>query len=104
MKRSPIAFVLSLPVHFYRRVISPMKPRTCRFHPTCSAYALDALRVHGACKGTWLTVRRLCRCHPFTEPGFDPVPPRRPATGRGELEATTRPPSAGTDRELLQER
>ena len=67
------------PVWLYRRLISPCKPATCRFHPTCSAYALEALRVHGALRGTWLVTKRLCRCHPFTEPGFDPVPPRRPA-------------------------
>ena len=71
---SPLAFVLSLPVRFYRRVISPLKPPTCRFHPTCSSYALGALRIHGALKGSWLTARRLCRCHPFCEPGYDPVP------------------------------
>jgi putative membrane protein insertion efficiency factor len=65
-----------LPVWLYRVVISPCKPPTCRFDPTCSAYALEALREHGALRGGWLTVRRLCRCHPFCEPGFDPVPPR----------------------------
>ena len=80
--RSPLGFVLSLPVHFYQRVISPLKPKTCRFHPTCSSYALDALREHGAFKGSWLTVKRLCRCQPFCEPGYDPVPPKR-----GELRA-----------------
>lgn len=51
-----------------------MEPATCRFHPTCSAYALQALRAHGSLRGTWLVVRRLLRCHPFCEPGFDPVP------------------------------
>ncbi|MGE3170996.1 MAG: membrane protein insertion efficiency factor YidD [Planctomycetota bacterium] len=66
-----------LPVRLYRRWISPMKPRCCRFDPTCSQYALDALRLHGAARGTWLTVRRVLRCHPFTEPGHDPVPAAR---------------------------
>ncbi len=69
--------LLALPVRFYRRFLSPLKPPTCRFHPTCSAYALQALERHGAVRGSWLTIRRLCRCHPFTEPGYDPVPPRR---------------------------
>ena len=75
MIRSPLAWLLALPVRFYRRVISPMKPRTCRFDPTCSSYALEALQRHGALRGSWLTARRLCRCHPFCEPGYDPVPP-----------------------------
>jgi putative membrane protein insertion efficiency factor len=63
-------------VWVYRRVLSPLKPPVCRFQPTCSRYALDALRVHGAWRGVWLTVRRLARCHPFCEPGWDPVPRR----------------------------
>jgi uncharacterized protein len=67
-------WLLMLPVWLYRRLISPWKPATCRFRPTCSSYALEALRQHGALRGSWLSVRRLCRCHPFTEPGFDPVP------------------------------
>ena len=70
------ALLLAVPVWIYRKVISPCKPPTCRFHPTCSAYALESLRVHGALRGSWLTAKRVCRCHPFTEPGFDPVPPR----------------------------
>lgn len=74
--RSPIAQILSVPVWLYRKLISPIKPPTCRFRPTCSGYALDALREHGAVRGTWLTVRRICRCHPFCEPGWDPVPKR----------------------------
>ncbi|MEY2982827.1 MAG: membrane protein insertion efficiency factor YidD [Planctomycetota bacterium] len=64
-------------VWLYRRVLSPLKPPSCRFRPTCSAYAMEALQLHGAIRGTWLTARRIARCHPFTETGFDPVPPRR---------------------------
>lgn len=64
-------------VWLYRRFLSPLKPPSCRFRPTCSAYALEALQRHGAIRGTWLSVRRVARCHPFTEPGFDPVPPLR---------------------------
>lgn len=68
---------LMLLVWLYQRLVGPWKPPTCRFHPTCSSYALEALRVHGAVRGTWLTVRRLLRCHPLCEPGVDPVPERR---------------------------
>jgi len=75
MTRSLLALILSAPIWFYRKIISPMKPPTCRFQPTCSAYALEALRVHGALRGSWLTARRLCRCHPFCEGGYDPVTP-----------------------------
>ena len=90
MTRSPLAWLLSAPVWVYRKVISPMKPPTCRFDPTCSSYALEALKVHGALRGSWLTARRLCRCHPFCEPGFDPVPPRRDR----ETGDSSRPPAA----------
>ena len=58
----------------YRRFISPLLPPACRFHPTCSAYAAEAVRRHGALKGSFLTVKRLARCHPFCEGGVDPVP------------------------------
>jgi putative membrane protein insertion efficiency factor len=66
-----------LPIRFYRRFVSPLKPRCCRFDPTCSQYALDALREHGSLRGMWLTMRRIARCHPFCEAGYDPVPPRK---------------------------
>jgi len=58
----------------YRRFISPMLPPRCRFYPSCSAYALEALQLHGAVRGFWLTVRRLSKCHPFHAGGFDFVP------------------------------
>lgn len=63
------------PIRFYQRFISPMFGPTCRFSPSCSAYALEAIRVHGAARGMWLAVRRLGRCHPFNPGGYDPVPP-----------------------------
>ncbi len=66
--------LLSLPIRFYRNYISPLKPPSCRFTPTCSAYALEALRKHGPWKGTWLALRRLLRCHPWGGHGYDPVP------------------------------
>ncbi len=75
---SLVARALAAPIHFYRRFLSPLKPPTCRFMPTCSAYALDAIAEHGALKGTALALRRLARCHPITwlggSSGFDPVP------------------------------
>lgn len=65
------------PIRFYRKFISPLKPPTCRFAPTCSAYALEAIEVHGALRGTYLAAKRICKCHPFHPGGFDPVPPPR---------------------------
>jgi putative membrane protein insertion efficiency factor len=84
--------LLMIPIRLYRRLISRFTPPTCRFRPTCSAYALEALRIHGALRGSWLTVRRLLRCHPFCEPGEDEVPPRRPrrpADGDGTVRGET---------------
>ena len=66
--------VLVVLVQGYRRFISPMLPARCRFYPSCSAYALEALQLHGALRGSWLTVRRLSKCHPFHPGGFDFVP------------------------------
>jgi uncharacterized protein len=71
--------VLRLAVRGYRYFISPMLPRACRFYPSCSEYAEEALGRHGAWRGTWLATRRLCRCGPWHAGGYDPVPgPRRP--------------------------
>ncbi len=65
-------------IRFYRNYISPMRPPSCRFLPTCSAYALEAIEVHGALRGSWLALRRLMKCHPFHRQNsfeYDPVPP-----------------------------
>jgi hypothetical protein len=71
-----------LPIKFYRRWLSPLKPPACRFYPTCSQYALEAIETHGAARGLWLSVKRICKCHPFHPGGFDPVPPPRGRNGR----------------------
>ncbi|MBC7822779.1 MAG: membrane protein insertion efficiency factor YidD [Candidatus Parcubacteria bacterium] len=63
-------------VRGYRVFISPLLLPTCRFHPTCSHYAIEAIDQHGALKGSWLATRRICRCHPFNAGGYDPVPHR----------------------------
>ncbi|MDH3666203.1 MAG: membrane protein insertion efficiency factor YidD [Paracoccaceae bacterium] len=77
---SPLARIAALPVHAYRLAISPLLGTNCRFQPTCSAYALEALEKHGAFKGSWLALRRFLRCRPGGGSGYDPVPdPEGPA-------------------------
>ncbi|MFY0527215.1 membrane protein insertion efficiency factor YidD [Archangium gephyra] len=71
---SPLAWLLALPIRFYKRFLSPLLPPACRFHPSCSSYALQALHKHGALRGVRLIVWRLLRCQPFHPGGFDPVP------------------------------
>ncbi len=66
--------ILLLLIKFYRKFISPMKPPTCRFYPTCSHYALEAVEIHGPAKGSLLASKRILKCHPFHPGGFDPVP------------------------------
>ncbi len=74
---------LVAPIVLYRRVLSPLKPiPTCRFHPTCSAYAHDAILAHGVLRGGWLAVRRVAKCHPWHPGGLDPVPPARDTASR----------------------
>lgn len=75
MTGHPVGRLLALPVRVYRRVVSPLLPARCRFAPTCSEYAVVALREHGALRGGWLVARRVGRCHPFHPGGWDPVPP-----------------------------
>ena len=72
---SPLARIVALPVRAYRLIGSPWVGHNCRYQPTCSAYALEALEKHGALKGTWLALRRIGRCHPWGSDGYDPVPP-----------------------------
>ncbi len=61
-------------LRFYRYAISPMLGRNCRFHPTCSEYAIEAVQRHGEMRGGWLALKRVGRCHPFNPGGYDPVP------------------------------
>jgi hypothetical protein len=84
---TPLAAVLSLPVRLYRATFSPLVGMNCRYDPTCSAYALEALRVHGGLRGGWLALRRILRCHPWGGFGHDPVPGR----GDGHHHDGTRP-------------
>lgn len=87
--RNPINEFLQLLVIFYRRCLSPLKPPCCRFEPTCSEYALQALRERGVCMGLVLTAWRIMRCHPFYHgPVYDPVPPKKGRKERGGAESS----------------
>ncbi|GHT79169.1 putative membrane protein insertion efficiency factor [Bacteroidia bacterium] len=70
----PIKYLLIGLVKFYRYSISPLTPASCRYTPTCSQYAIEALQKYGALKGGWLALKRILRCHPWGGDGFDPVP------------------------------
>lgn len=72
--RRALVFVLCLPIRFYRKFISPLKPVCCRFYPTCSMYALEALKKYGAVKGIYLSSKRILKCTPLHSGGYDPVP------------------------------
>lgn len=61
-------------IRFYQKCISPLTPPSCRYTPTCSQYAIEAIRKHGVVKGCWLAAKRIARCHPFGGSGYDPVP------------------------------
>ena len=70
-----LAWPLLLLVQIYRHTVSPLLGANCRYQPTCSEYAIEALRLHGAFRGTALAARRIARCHPWGKSGYDPVPP-----------------------------
>lgn len=76
--RKLLSTLLIWPIRFYRACISPMLPPSCRYVPTCSQYAIEAIQIHGPFKGLWLATRRLLSCHPWGGSGYDPVPPKFP--------------------------
>jgi len=82
-KASPVARVLLALLAGYRNFVSPLLGPRCRFYPSCSAYAVEAVQLHGAARGSWLAVRRLARCHPFHPGGLDFVPGSPRALGSG---------------------
>jgi putative membrane protein insertion efficiency factor len=79
---TPLAHLLALPIRAYRLILSPMVGFNCRYQPTCSAYALEALEKHGALKGGWLAAARILRCNPWGGCGYDPVPEKRKGPGK----------------------
>ena len=92
---SPLAHLLRGVVRAYQFVLSPLLGRQCRFLPTCSHYAMEALERHGGVKGGWLAFRRILRCHPFAAAGYDPVPSAGPVPPAGPASPAA---PAGRDR------
>ena len=91
------AAILMAPIRVYRYAISPLLPPACRFYPSCSEYALEAIGTHGPVKGSWLAARRVCRCHPWNPGGVDPVPARASPVlraGGGRWPQSLRTPSS----------
>ena len=80
MVKRGLASAVILPIRGYQLFISPLLAPRCRFHPTCSQYAIEAVQTHGAFRGMWLALRRLLRCHPLHPGGDDPVPPAKPGS------------------------
>jgi len=71
---NPFRWVLIAPIRLYQKLISPLFPPSCRFSPTCSEYAVQAIQKHGVVRGGWLAIKRVARCHPWNPGGYDPVP------------------------------
>ncbi len=86
--RRLITLLFLAPLRLYKAFVSPLLPPTCRFHPSCSVYAMGAIAVHGPIKGVYLAARRVARCHPFHPGGLDPVPPLRGAAAETVLAQT----------------
>lgn len=89
--RGPLQILLLLGIRAYQLAVSPLLGPVCRFYPSCSCYGFEAIRVHGAARGTWLTSRRLLRCHPWNPGGVDPVPPPRQRAATASAPPTARP-------------
>ncbi len=79
-----LGWLLMLPIYFYKFAISPFTPASCRHEPTCSQYAIDAIKIHGPFKGFWLGARRISKCHPWGTHGYDPVPPKKEKSGQSQ--------------------
>jgi len=77
--RSLVASAFQMAIRVYQAFLSPLLFSSCRYYPTCSQYAYDAIELHGAARGVWLALKRLLRCHPFSRGGFDPVPIANPS-------------------------
>ncbi|WP_417248480.1 membrane protein insertion efficiency factor YidD [Celeribacter sp.] len=92
---TPLAFVVSLPVRAYRLIFSPWVGYNCRYQPTCSAYAMEALEKHGAIKGSYLAAKRIGRCHPLGGTGYDPVPDAKDAQDGNESNDKASPSDNG---------
>jgi putative membrane protein insertion efficiency factor len=96
-RRGPLGRALLAVIRFYSRAVSPALPARCRFYPTCSAYAAEAVETHGAARGAWLALRRLAKCAPWHPGGVDLVPPARSGTvepDRASSTAATDAPAA----------
>lgn len=94
MSYDPIRYAIVGFLKAYRLLISPLYGQVCRYHPSCSAYALEAVQCHGSARGTWLAVRRLARCHPWAAGGYDPVPGHR-STSQSISPGVSRTSSSG---------
>ena len=75
--KNPVSYLFTAIIKFYRKAISPLKIPCCRFTPTCSKYAIEAIEIHGVLKGGLLALWRIIRCNPFSKGGYDPVPPKK---------------------------
>lgn len=74
MKGDILKYIFIYLIKFYQKFISPLKPPSCRFYPTCSQYSIESIKKYGSIKGSYLAIKRILRCHPFNPGGYDPVP------------------------------